>query len=203
MCMERIINFNNYYDEYGVYDVNDVLNKFNLFFDMSFSSLLLFFLEFDRYIISRDDVLFYCEDELGLDICDVNKRVNDYNVFYKKIYIYREKGLKILDLFIYLCGNKNVKYKEKILDDLCISHCESIICGRDVIRLLTALINIKKCYEENIDIINDLHTFDNINFDNFALSSKSIYPDNSIYPSLENSDKTSLSLVKKRFYKYL
>ena len=196
------------YYEYGVYNIEDIINDFINIFGKSFITLINNFLSTDKNIISKEEIKNYCTQNFqnlneskyidNINDIIINSRFQDYDVLRKIINIYKEKGETLLYILMYLKKtNKRNEQYEELLTQLDINHYKSIICGRDVIRILEALNNIFNSYNKNIRTINDLNTYNRINYDNLAISSGEIYPNRSLINKEGMYDKTSLKLVKK------
>ena len=202
----------NEYNEYGVYNVSDIINSFPDIFNITLPNLTAEFLLTNKKIISKKEITNYCinnfnnlnesKNRNNIDNDIIESRLKDYEIFKKIIDIYKQKGLAILDILIYLNQNKLNKQYEKLLNELDIDHYKSIICGRDLIRILNALNNIIKNYNKTINIINNLNTYNNIHYDSFARLSNKLYPNNSLINNEDNYDNTSLALTKKKI-KYI
>ena len=202
----------NEYNEYGVYNVSDIINNFPDIFNITLPNLTAEFLLTNKKIISKKEITNYCinnfnnlnesKNRNNIDNDIIESRLKDYEIFKKIIDIYKQKGLAILDILIYLNQNKLNKQYEKLLNELDIDHYKSIICGRDLIRILNALNNIIKNYNKTINIINNLNTYNNIHYDSFARLSNKLYPNNSLINNEDNYDNTSLALTKKKI-KYI
>ena len=198
----------NEYNEYGVYNVSDIINSFPDIFNITLPNLTAEFLLTNKKIISKKEITNYCinnfnnlnesKNRNNIDNDIIESRLKDYEIFKKIIDIYKQKGLAILDILIYLNQNKLNKQYEKLLNELDIDHYKSIICGRDLIRILNALNNIIKNYNKTINIINNLNTYNNIHYDSFARLSNKLYPNNSLINNEDNYDNTSLALTKKK-----
>ena len=202
----------NEYNEYGVYNVSDIINSFPDIFNITLPNLTAEFLLTNKKIISKKEITNYCinnfnnlnesKNRNNIDNDIIESRLKDYEKFKKIIDIYKQKGLTILDILIYLNQNKLNKQYEKLLNELDIDHYKSIICGRDLIRILNALNNIIKNYNKTINIINNLNTYNNIHYDSFARLSNKLYPNKSLINNEDNYDNTSLALTKKKI-KYI
>ena len=202
----------NEYNEYGVYNVSDIINSFPDIFNITLPNLTAEFLLTNKKIISKKEITNYCinnfnnlnesKNRNNIDNDIIESRLKDYEIFKKIIDIYKQKGLTILDILIYLNQNKLNKQYEKLLNELDIDHYKSIICGRDLIRILNALNNIIKNYNKTINIINNLNTYNNIHYDSFARLSNKLYPNKSLINNEDNYDNTSLALTKKKI-KYI
>ncbi len=198
----------NEYNEYGVYNVSDIINSFPDIFNITLPNLTAEFLLTNKKIISKKEITNYCinnfnnlnesKNRNNIDNDIIESRLKDYEIFKKIIDIYKQKGLTILDILIYLNQNKLNKQYEKLLNELDIDHYKSIICGRDLIRILNALNNIIKNYNKTINIINNLNTYNNIHYDSFARLSNKLYPNKSLINNEDNYDNTSLALTKKK-----
>lgn len=198
----------NEYNEYGVYNVSDIINNFPDIFNITLPNLTAEFLLTNKKIISKKEITNYCinnfnnlnesKNRNNIDNDIIESRLKDYEIFKKIIDIYKQKGLAILDILIYLNQNKLNKQYEKLLNELDIDHYKSIICGRDLIRILNALNNIIKNYNKTINIINNLNTYNNIHYDSFARLSNKLYPNKSLINNEDNYDNTSLALTKKK-----
>ncbi len=198
----------NKYNEYGVYNVSDIINDFPNMFNITLPNLIAEFLLTNNKIISKKEISNYCinnfnnltesKNRNNIDNDIIESRLKDYEIFKKIIDIYKQKGLTILDILVYLNQNKLNKQYEKLLDELDIAHYKSIICGRDLIRILNALNNIIKNYNKTINIINNLNTYNNIHYDSFARLSNKLYPNKSLINNEDNYDNTSLTLTKKK-----
>ena len=194
------------YNEYGVYNIEDVINNFTNIFDMTLPNMTSEFLLTDKKIISKEEIVNYCKNNFNnlneskcknsINNSIIDSRLQDYNIFKKTIEIYKEKGLSILNIFVYLNQDKKVKKYEELLSYLDINHYNSIVCGRDIIRLLLALNNIIKNYKEEINKINNLNTYNKINYDSFAILSGRLYPNESLINKENSCDNTSLRLTK-------
>ena len=202
----------NEYNEYGVYNVSDIINSFPDIFNITLPNLTAEILLTNKKIISKKEITNYCinnfnnlnesKNRNNIDNDIIESRLKDYEKFKKIIDIYKQKGLTILDILIYLNQNKLNKQYEKLLNELDIDHYKSIICGRDLIRILNALNNIIKNYNKTINIINNLNTYNNIHYDSFARLSNKLYPNKSLINNEDNYDNTSLALTKKKI-KYI
>lgn len=199
------------FDEYGIYNVNDIICSFDKYLGYDFSDLFSKFETIEEKIVTRDEVISYCmcnydkldesrfSDNVNMRV--VKKRVDDYRHFCKILDIYKYKGLKYLSLISYLKSLDNGKIdekNEKLLIELDISHYKSIVCGRDLIKLLNALGNtIIKC-DETISIVNDMNTYHSHNFDSLALGSDEVYPRHSLVNDDRYLDRTSISVNNKK-----
>lgn len=190
------INIREYYEEYGLYNTNDIINNFDKIYGISLPNLTSNLLLTNKRIIPKSKIINYYKKDDNIEL-----KIRDYNIISKKINIYKQKGLKLLDILIYLKSNKKDKEYEELLTKLDIKHYNSIICGRDASRILETLNNIINEYNNNMQRINDIKTYNHINYDNLAITSNKLYPNYSLENNENNHDKTSLSLTR-RLYKY-
>ena len=95
------INLNNYFDEYGVYDLEEVLDNLDLYLGISKNELITKFCSYDD-IISVDMVCNYCRKSFNTWSLDVKfiesnidhfirNRVVDYDFLLSKYNIYKNK----------------------------------------------------------------------------------------------------------------
>ena len=202
-------NIRDYFEEYGVYNVIDIINNFKEYFGIDFTTLLKEFYNKNEEVISQKEVINYCKNNYSnLNESRIHKNINkniiakriyDYNIYYKKINIYKNKGQQLLNILLYLQNNNNIKNEEyeKIIKELDINHYNNIIVGRDLIRILEALSNIINNYKENIKKINNYETYNIQNYDTFYSISRHAYPNESLINDEEEYDKTSIRRTRK------
>ena len=204
------INIRDQYEEYGIYNVKDIISNFPNIYGKKIQDLTSNFLLTKENIISKEEIVNYCInnfnnlkessiiDKINKEI--ISTRIRDYSVLYKRINIYKKKGLILINLLLYLENNLPDKKYENLLKELDINHYKSIICGRDTVRILEALNNTIKQYEKYLNKINNLSTYNRINYDNLYMSSTKLYPNPSIISNRDDIDKTSISLTRKKIY---
>lgn len=200
------------FDEYGVYNVGDVICYFDKYLGYSYSDLFDKFRTINDSIVTKDLVISYCLNnydklyeskfESNINMGIIKKRISDYEVFCKILDIYKYKGINYLSLLNYLMmvdnGEEDEKF-EKLLVDLEISHYKSVICGRDVVKILIALRNVIFKCDETVATINDMDTYNFYNFNSFSLNSSELYPRSSLVGDDMCMDKTSIIVdVRKR-----
>ena len=148
-------NIREMFDEYGVYNIRDVISNFEEITNISFISLIAELCNNNNNIITKEEIINYCNNNFSnLYESKNNKKINeeiikrrlfDYDILSKIINIYKEKGKELINIIFYLnnCNEKTDKDFEEKLEKLDIKHYQNIISGRDLIRILEALINLK------------------------------------------------------------
>ena len=98
----------NEYNEYGVYNVSDIITSFPDIFNITLPNLTAEFLLTNKKIISKKEITNYCINNFNnlnesksrnnIDNDIIESRLKDYEIFKKIIDIYKQKGLVILDI---------------------------------------------------------------------------------------------------------
>ncbi len=201
------MNIKEKYEEYGLYDIGKVIEDFEKDFGMSYPEITAELYNI-KSIITKEDVINYCITNFSnlyeskyyksIDNSIIDSRLTDYEVYYKKAEIYRDKAMKLLDIIMYLYYNdvNANEEKEKYLKELDINHYKNIIVGRDIIRILEALKHNLEKYKSNRNKINNLETYNRINHDKIYFMSRHAYPNESLIDK-EGCDKTCLTRTKK------
>ena len=203
-------NIREMFDEYGVYNIRDVISNFEEITNISFISLIAKLDNNNNNIITKEEIINYCNNNFSnLYESKYNKIINeeiikrrlfDYDILSKIINIYKEKGKELINIILYLnnCNEKTDKDFEEKLVKLDINHNNNTIVGRDLIRILEALINLKKNYDNYYNKINNYETYNRQNYDRMIYYSEDAFPNESLIQDERNHDKTSLSRIKKK-----
>ncbi len=199
-------------DDERIYNLKDIINNFSNYFGFSFEELNNIFANYEiltydaigKYIRDYKNKMFEFKFDRNIDVSEIlKKRKVDYDFFKKTLAILSAKGLRYLELLEYM-GNMNsdidrVDEFESVIEELGIFHYGSILKGIDINRLLSKINNIINLFDDNLDKINSLSTYDSQNIDNFALimGGDGLYPLESLVAK-DNyiSDKTSFNLVE-------
>lgn len=202
------------FDDYGVYDMRDILNNLVSYIGISLEDLMVKFCSADN-IISVDQVRDYCENNFELlvkvgnggnsyqDIID--SRISDYQFFVDSYNIYKNKGLDLISLmqYIVVCGNEGFvdRDRELCLKEMGIFHKNSVVCGIAVIGMLVALDNINREFDRVIYEVNNFSNYHSQRFDwFFQMSKDNVLPSESLIYDEEKMDNTSVKLIKKRWF---
>lgn len=203
-------NIREKFDEYGVYNIRDVISNFEEITNISFLSLIAELCNNNNNIITKEEIINYCNNNFSnLYESKNNKKINeeiikrrlfDYDILSKIINIYKEKGKELINIILYLnnCNEKTDKDFEEKLEKLDIKHYQNIISGRDLIRILEALINLINNYDNYYNKINNYETYNRQNYDRMIYYSEDAFPNESLIQDERNHDKTSLSRIKKK-----
>jgi hypothetical protein len=197
------------FDEYGIYDVKGIVDNLESYFGFSYDDLINKFSTFYDDVIEIEKIKKYCYDNLSelnesrfnLEIGEgvIQKRVVDYNHFYKLLYIYKNKAMRLLYLLKYLSSDNHNKVYEEFLEKLDISHIGSVVCGRDLDRIMMALKNCVMKYDEYLYKINNFKTYNKQNVDGFSIEFGDIeYSDIYLLDRNNTGDKTNIKLTKKQ-----
>ena len=191
-------------NEYGVYEVGKIIDNFDNLIGISYLELEEKFIGMHNDVVGKSEIMDYCVNKFSE--CSnrnsveriIYERMIDYDILYKTLNIYKDKGLMILMLVRYLeqlgRGRKVDSYYEKYFDDLNISHVKDVVCGKDVIKVLSVLKRIVFEFDKVFVKINNFTTYDRRNFDDFALGlGEKLYPSRSLVR--KNDDVTSISVM--------
>ena len=195
------------FNDYGLYNTEDLINNFDSLVGISFIDLLEEFNNTNDKLITEKDVINYCQNNFHnlqennytneINNIIIERRTKDYEELKRIIKIYQKKGISILNIFLYIKSKNENKDIENKLEELDISHYGRIMCGRDIKRLLITLTNIINKYNLNIEKINNLNTYNFNMYDDFYYKSENKLPIDSLICDEDNYDKTSLIRVKK------
>ncbi|MBQ6495378.1 MAG: hypothetical protein IJI49_05190 [Bacilli bacterium] len=199
-------------NEYGLYNIDEITKEFDQIIGIPYNELINYFNELSNKIIKKEDVIEYCnnnynnlrESKYKKEIDDniINKRISDYDILYKVLNIYKNKGEKIVRIFQLLKQNNTSKEFEDYLKELDINHYNIIVVGRDLIRLVETLKNIISKYNYYFEIINNFNTYNIENYDALYIKYANAFPYENILNSDENEfDRSSLTRTKKKSYK--
>ena len=199
-------------NEYGLYNIDEITKEFEQIIGMPYNELINYFNKLSKKIIKKEDVIEYCnnnynnlrESKYKKEIDDniINKRISDYDILYKVLNIYKNKGEKIVRIFQLLKQNNTSKEFEDYLKELDINHYNIIVVGRDLIRLVETLKNIISKYNYYFEIINNFNTYNIENYDALYIKYANAFPYENILNSDENEfDRSSLTRTKKKSYK--
>ncbi len=200
-------NIREMFDEYGVYNIRDVISNFEEITNISFLSLIAKLCNNNNNIITKEEIINYCNNNFSnlyesknnkiINEEIINRRLIDYDTLSNIINVYKKKGIKLINIILYLnnCDKIKIEYYEKKLKELDIKHYQNIISGRDLIRILEALINLINNYDNYYKKINNYETYNRQNYD---FLSKDELPNESLIQDERNHDKTSLSRIKKK-----
>lgn len=199
-------------NEYGLYNIDEITKEFEQIIGMPYNELINYFNKLSNKIIKKEDVIEYCnnnynnlrESKYKKEIDDniINKRISDYDILYKVLNIYKNKGEKIVRIFQLLKQNNTSKEFEDYLKELDINHYNIIVVGRDLIRLVETLKNIISKYNYYFEIINNFNTYNIENYDALYIKYANAFPYENILNSDENEfDRSSLTRTKKKSYK--
>ena len=116
------MNIKEKYEEYGLYDIGKVIEDFEKDFGMSYPEITAELYNI-KSIITKEDVINYCITNFSnlyeskyyksIDNSIIDSRLTDYEVYYKKAEIYRDKAMKLLDIIMYLYYNDVNANEEK------------------------------------------------------------------------------------------
>ena len=199
-------------NEYGLYNIDEITKEFDQIIGIPYNELINYFNELSNKIIKKEYVIEYCnnnynnlrESKYKKEIDDniINKRISDYDILYKVLNIYKNKGEKIVRIFQLLKQNNTSKEFEDYLKELDINHYNIIVVGRDLIRLVETLKNIISKYNYYFEIINNFNTYNIENYDALYIKYANAFPYENILNSDENEfDRSSLTRTKKKSYK--
>lgn len=199
-------------NEYGLYNIDEITKEFEQIIGMPYNELINYFNKLSNKIIKKEDVIEYCnnnynnlrESKYKKEIDDniINKRISDYDILYKVLNIYKNKGEKIVRIFQLLKQNNTSKEFEDYLKELDINHYNIIVVGRDLIRLVETIKNIISKYNYYFEIINNFNTYNIENYDALYIKYANAFPYENILNSDENEfDRSSLTRTKKKSYK--
>ena len=200
-------NIREMFDEYGVYNIRDVISNFEEITNISFISLIAKLDNNNNNIITKEEIINYCNNNFSnlyeskynkiINEEIINRRLIDYDTLSNIIKVYKKKGIKLINIILYLnnCDKIKIEYYEKKLKEVDIKHYQNIISGRDLIRILEALINLINNYDNYYNKINNYETYNRQNYD---FLSKDELPNESLIQDERNHDKTSLSRIKKK-----
>lgn len=210
----REVRISDMFDDFGLFDMKQIKENLEDYVGYSFKDICLKFCNMNNEIVDVKLIRDYCmenydkllESNFIPDINEkiIRKREIDYNYFINCLVILRGKGLKNLYLIYYLSNGEsyeNLEY-ENYIKKLDISHVGSIVCGRDLKRIIEALLHTIQEYMKLFDKINDFNTYNSQNIDDFALSCGDVvYPSKSLINKMNGNDKTSIALTKKQILK--
>lgn len=196
------------FEEYGIYDMQEILENLKSYTGYSAEELIIKFSNFYKDIIDIVQVEEYCYKNFNrldeskyhskLNKYMLEKRITDYNHFYKMLYIYKNKGLRLLYLMKYLSCPNNNKVYEEFLRKIEISHLNNIVCGRDVNRIILALQTNINRYDKFMYKINTLDTYNCQNIDGFSIKLGDIeYPNIDLVDTWNKGEKSSIRLTKQ------
>lgn len=217
---EKNIDLNNEFNDEGVYSVSDILNNLDKYVGLSLEELMVKFCHMDD-IIGIEKVCTYCRDNFSYlsesKFVDssveefINGRISDYEFLKESYTIYKEKGLKLLELmqYIVIFGNASMvgkgesfydKDREIYLEKLQIFHKNSVVTGVAAKAMIIALLNIIDKLDKVIFEINDLSNYNKKKFDWFSQMSKTgVLPSKSLVYDENKKDITCIRLVRRRW----
>ena len=189
------------YQDKKLYNINEVVDNFSEYFDMSLEEMINYFSNYS--ITTKEEFL------SGINLLNnecvylkeiVNNKMVEYDYYCKVLEILSSKALTYLMMIKYLCNSKekNGEY-EQILEEAQIYHYSSVVIGEGVNKFLVVLFHLLNKFSNTLEVIND---------DNFTLNKMSMgfvnYDNDEIYPS-ENlvikdnyyGDKTSFYVKRK------
>lgn len=206
------VKLDNYFCEYGLYDMIDVLNNLECYIDIDLNSLVEKFC-CGNNITSVDEVISYCTNNFDRlsesNFCEsitsdvIDSRIRDYEILLESYNIYKHKGLELIELMQYIIISGKINFvdgdKELYLKKLDIYHKNSVVSGRDIVGMLVSLRNINMKLDMVISKINNMENYHRKQFDWYTQSFKDmVLPSKSLIYDTNKKDITCIRLNRKR-----
>lgn len=193
-----------------LYNVNEFLDNFDVYFGMSFLDVSDFLMKYQ--VISISEIVKYIDDNFdlmeevkynGLVMARegvINSRMKDYQYYKEVLDILSNKGRWYLSSLRYLCSLSNIDIKleeyEIFFEQADINHYGSVTTGRELNRLLGVLSNVVMLMQDILVKANTLENYNRIRIDSFArtFGYDMIYPTKKLVLDTNDylDDKTSL-----------